>query len=56
MITQMYVAGEPLNERDSVLAQISDPAARARVIVPLAPAPQIETGALAGNFDIVLGV
>jgi protocatechuate 3,4-dioxygenase beta subunit len=55
LITQMYVAGEPLNERDSVLAQISDPAARAGVIVPLAPAPQIETGALAGNFDIVLG-
>jgi protocatechuate 3,4-dioxygenase beta subunit len=55
LITQMYVAGEPLNERDAVLAQIRDPAARARVIVPLDPAPQLESGALAGTFDIVIG-
>jgi protocatechuate 3,4-dioxygenase beta subunit len=55
LITQMYVAGESLNERDPVLAQISDPGARDRIIVPLAPAPQIEAGALAGSFDIVLG-
>ncbi len=55
LVTQMYVAGEPLNERDGVLASIRDPAARARVVVPLVPAPQIEAGALAGSFDIVLG-
>lgn len=55
LTTQMYVAGESLNERDPVLAQIRDPSARARIIVPLAPAPQIETGALAATFDIVLG-
>lgn len=55
LTTQMYVAGEPLNERDAVLAQIRDPAARARVIVPLDPAPQVEAGALAGTFDIVMG-
>jgi protocatechuate 3,4-dioxygenase beta subunit len=55
LITQMYVAGESLNDRDPILAQIYDPATRARVIVPLAPASQIEAGALAGSFDIVLG-
>jgi protocatechuate 3,4-dioxygenase beta subunit len=55
LVTQMYVAGEPLNERDPVLAQIRDSAARAAVIVALAPAPQVEPGALAGSFDIVLG-
>src|SRR6516225_9307178 len=53
--TQMYVAGEPLNEHDSVLMSVPDPAARSRLIVQLRPAPEIETGALAGNFDIVLG-
>lgn len=52
-ITQMYVAGEPQNERDGVLASVRDPAARARLIVPLRPAA--EPGALAGTFDIVLG-
>jgi protocatechuate 3,4-dioxygenase, beta subunit len=54
-VTQMYVAGEPQNERDGVLMGIRDPAARARVIVSLRPAPEIEANALAGNFDIVLG-
>ena len=53
--TQMYIAGEPLNERDGVLMGVRDPAARARLIVPLRPAPEIEPKALAGTFDIVLG-
>lgn len=55
LVTQMYVAGEPLNERDPVLAQIRDAAARAAVIVPLRPAPELEPAALAGIFDIVMG-
>ncbi len=54
LVTQMYVAGEPGNARDMVLRQI-DPAARASVLVDLAPAPTIEPGALAGRFDITLG-
>jgi protocatechuate 3,4-dioxygenase beta subunit len=54
LVTQMYVAGEPLNARDMLLNSIGDPAARAAVIVALAPAPDIEAGALAGTFDIVL--
>jgi protocatechuate 3,4-dioxygenase beta subunit len=52
--TQMYVAGEPQNERDGVLLSIPDPTARARVIVALLPTPELEAGALAGSFDIVL--
>jgi protocatechuate 3,4-dioxygenase beta subunit len=55
LTTQMYVAGEPGNARDFVLAQIRDPAARARVIVALEPAAGLEAGALQGRFDIVLG-
>lgn len=53
LVTQMYVAGEPLNERDPILAQIRDPGMRDRVVVPLQPAPQVEPEALAGTFDIV---
>ena len=52
--TQMYVSGEPLNDRDIVLSRIRDPAARRRVIVTLEQADVIETGALLGRFDIVL--
>jgi protocatechuate 3,4-dioxygenase beta subunit len=55
LITQMYVAGEPQNERDGVLMSLADPAARSRLIVPLRPAPEGETGTVAGTFDIVLG-
>ena len=54
-ITQMYVAGEPGNERDGLLMGVRDPAARARLIVPLRPAPENEPAALGGTFDIVLG-
>ena len=51
----MYVAGEPLNERDGILNRIADPLARKSVIVTLAPAPEVEPDGLAGSFDIVLG-
>lgn len=54
-VTQMYVAGEPDNERDAVLLGVRDPAARARLIVALRPAPEIGPGVLAGTFDIVVG-
>lgn len=55
LTTQMYVAGEPLNETDFILSRIRDPDARARVIVPLEPAGGWETLGLIGVFDIVLG-
>lgn len=54
-VTQMYVAGEPQNERDPLLLGVADPAARARLVVALAPAPEIASQALAGRFDIVIG-
>jgi protocatechuate 3,4-dioxygenase beta subunit len=53
-VTQMYVAGEPLNERDPVLRDVRDPAARERIIVPLHAAPDIGADGLAATFDIVL--
>jgi protocatechuate 3,4-dioxygenase beta subunit len=52
-VTQMYIAGEPGNERDGILMSVRDPAARARLIVPLRPA-ETEADSLAGTFDIVL--
>jgi protocatechuate 3,4-dioxygenase beta subunit len=55
LITQMYVFGEPLNQRDFVLNSIRDPRQRDSVIVRLQPADRLEAGALAGSFDIVIG-
>jgi protocatechuate 3,4-dioxygenase beta subunit len=55
LTTQMYVAGEALNESDFILSRIRNPAERARVIVPLEPAGAGEATSLLGIFDIVLG-
>lgn len=54
LVTQMYVYGEPLNERDGVLNRIRDPRERESVIVRLESADRLESKALAGVFDIVL--
>lgn len=54
LVTQMYVAGEPLNERDPVFSGIRDPRARQAVTVALEPADGREPGSLGARFDIVL--
>jgi protocatechuate 3,4-dioxygenase beta subunit len=54
LVTQMYVAGEPLNARDGLYASLREAGQRA-VTVRLSPANGIDDGALAGTFDIVLG-
>jgi protocatechuate 3,4-dioxygenase, beta subunit len=53
LTTQMYVAGEPLNARDGLYRRLA-PGERERVTVALRPAPEIEGGALAGTFEIVV--
>ena len=54
LITQMYVAGESLNARDGLYNSIRDARQRDAVTVRLEPANGVETGALAGKFDLVL--
>ena len=54
LVTQMYVAGEPQNERDGILNGIADRRQRDSVIVKLEPGDGIEAQALAATFDIVL--
>src|SRR5205807_3793974 len=55
LVTQMYVAGEPLNDRDPILMAVRDPAVRARLIVTLQPSTEGGSPGLAGAFDIVIG-
>lgn len=55
LVTQMYVAGEPLNERDGILNGVRDARARDSLIVRLDPVGGVEAGSLGGTFDIVLG-
>ncbi len=53
LITQMYFAGEPLNEPDQIRRELS-PKEKALVTIELGQGPDIEAGALAGIFDITL--
>jgi protocatechuate 3,4-dioxygenase beta subunit len=54
LTTQMYVEGEPMNDRDGILGRVRDPGQRAALIVPLHP-HGTKPGALVGRFDLVLG-
>ncbi len=54
LVTQMYIEGEPLNDRDGILNRIRDPLARRSVIVPLVAGQVSEPGALHGHFDIIV--
>ncbi|MGE4244394.1 MAG: protocatechuate 3,4-dioxygenase subunit beta, partial [Parvibaculaceae bacterium] len=54
LVTQLYVKGEPLNERDGVLRGIRDSSQRQSVVVPFEAADPIEPGSQAARFDIVL--
>ena len=54
LITQMYFAGEPLNEPDQIRKALA-PEERERVTVEFRPAlPHLEQGAQVGTFDITL--
>lgn len=54
LITQLYVRGEPLNARDSLLNSIADPRQRESVLVRFEDAERLEPGALVGDVVIVL--
>ena len=53
LVTQMYVAGEPLNARDGVLNRIQDTKARQRLMAVFEPSLDVEREWNA-RFDIVL--
>lgn len=57
LVTQMYLQGHPLNQRDGLFRRLGR--AAQLVSVPLVPAPDLEpdrkAAALSGYFEIVLG-
>ncbi len=55
LTSQLYIAGDPGNERDFVYrAAARDPRQRARIEMRLQPANGLEPGALATTMDIVI--
>ena len=55
LVTQMYVAGEPRNDRDFLYRRIGGLERQRLLTVDLRPRPDLEADALGGQFDIVLG-
>ncbi len=53
--TQLFVKGDPGNQRDGIWKRIGDAQARALVTVDFAPVEESRIGELAARFDIVLG-
>ena len=56
LTTQCFIKGHPQNERDEVLQDIQDPAARESVIVEFAPLADSKIGELAAHFQMVAGL
>lgn len=53
--TQLYIKGEPQNEKDGSIRGIQDPKKRETIICDFAPVPGSKAGELAAKFDIVMG-
>lgn len=54
LVTQMYFEGDPLIRHDSILATISEPAARERLVAALDLDASVPLDTLAYRWDIVL--
>jgi protocatechuate 3,4-dioxygenase beta subunit len=53
--TQLYVKGEPQNEKDGLIRRIENADLRASLIREFTPIPESKAGELAVKFDIVMG-
>ncbi len=56
LTTQVYFEGEPLNSTDGVLQGIQNAQQRSSVIVPFTAVPGSSVDAVAGTFNVILGV
>ncbi len=56
LTTQLYVRGEPQNERDRLFNAVRDPKARETILTDFKPLEGSRVGELKAEFDVVLGV
>ncbi|QQS47483.1 MAG: intradiol ring-cleavage dioxygenase [Acidobacteriota bacterium] len=55
LTTQLYIKGEPQNEKDGIYRSITDSKARASITIPFMPIRESKIGELSARFDIVIG-
>ena len=56
LTTQLYIKGDPRNEKDFLYKEAKTADAKATIVTDFTPIPESNTGELAANWDIVLGV
>ena len=56
LTTQLYIKGDPRNEKDFLYKEAKTADAKATIVTDFTPIPESKTGELAANWDIVLGV
>jgi len=54
--TQMYVKGDPGNEKDGIYKSVRDQKLRDAITADFTPIKNSKIGELAANFNLVLGV
>jgi protocatechuate 3,4-dioxygenase beta subunit len=55
LTTQLYVRGEPLNDKDGIFRNMRNPKDKEALLVDFRPIPKSRTGELSARFDIVIG-
>jgi protocatechuate 3,4-dioxygenase, beta subunit len=55
LVTQFYVAGEPLNELDGLFNTLRDLRQRDALLLRLESGDRIESGAMLAMRDVILG-
>lgn len=56
LTTQLYIKGNPLNEKDFLFKEAKTAEAKATLVADFKPIPDSKAGELAANWDVVIGV
>lgn len=56
LTTQLYVKGDPRNEKDFLYREAKTDEAKATLVADFQPIPDSNAGELAANWDVILGV
>ena len=55
LTTQLYIKGDPRNEKDFLFRDAKTPQARASIVTDFTPIPGSKIGELAAKWDVILG-
>jgi protocatechuate 3,4-dioxygenase beta subunit len=56
LTTQLYIKGEPQNEKDFLFKEAKTAEAKATLVADFKPIPDSKAGELAANWDVIVGV